>query len=103
MGNYLNMDDLVLQRGMDLGGLCFLGVPLQTVDLYTVMDSLEVMFQANQVEIISSKMSLQGLVWHRICRMTAQYSARTKAGPSSKEFSLILMSFVKLLNNSIFK
>lgn len=50
-------------RGMDLGGLCFLGVPLQAVGLHTVdqvMDSLEMMVQANHVEIVSSKISLQG-------------------------------------------
>lgn len=50
-------------RGMDLGGLCFLGVPLQAVGLHTVdqvLDSLEMMVQANHVEIVSSKISLQG-------------------------------------------
>lgn len=82
----------------------FWGSPAELSPVPQVMDSLEVKDQANHAEIISSQISLQGPVWHRICRMTADYSARTKAGPHSREFNLILMSFAKLLmNNSTLK
>lgn len=57
-------------------GLYFLGVSLQRRGLYTtgeITESLDVMVQANHVEIIISKISLKGPVGLRICRMTADY------------------------------
>lgn len=74
VGNYLNMDDSALTQRVGLGMSLFSVGPSAASNLSPVaqvMDSLEVMVQANHVEIISSQISLQGPVWHRICRMTA--------------------------------
>lgn len=64
---------------MDLGGLYFLGVS-QRRDVYITGQIMDAVVQANHVEIISSKISLEGPVWLRMCRMIANYSAREKLG-----------------------
>lgn len=95
---------------MDLGGLYFLGVS-QRRDVYITGQIMDAVVQANHVEIISSKISLEGPVWLRMCRMIANYSAREKLGSAplnSVLFSSPLQSswwtfhpFVKIKNQQL--